>query len=898
MLDRLTSELRHRWRALVDRRALEGELEAELQFHLEHEAAKLERRGLSPAEARRAARVALGGVERIKEDARDVRGTVGVEQLAGDARHALRGLRARPAFAFGVTTLLALGIGANAAMFGIVDRLMFRTPDGLRAVDRVHRVHLQWVQDGEARSDRSMQFPRYRDFVREATTVDAVGAFQLRMVALGRGDATHQGRAAVVSASYLGFFDATPALGRWFTAAEDEPPSGAPVVVLSHAYWQARYGGRRDVLGETLQVDRLDATIIGVAPPAFTGIADEGAPAVFVPMSAFAHAIRGAGYVESYSWGWLELLVRRREGVGLAEAERDLSRAFVASWRREDAWRRESSLTAEAHPSVRLGPVHLGRGPDASLDARVTLWLSGVALLVLLIACANITNLFLSRSIAREREVALQLALGIGRWRLARQQLLESLLLGVGGGVTGMALAALAGRPLHAALLPSAEPPAFLTDGRTIAYAFALSVAGALLAAVIPMVLASRLDPSRALKSGGRTSSVRRSRLQRALVVVQSALSLVLLVGAALFVRSLQRAERHRLGFDVEPLLLAEVNLRGTSLDSAASLALAAQLEGAAREIPGVTHVAMTVSVPFWSNEGRDLIVPGVDSVRRLGRFTLQAGSADYFAATGTRIVAGRALGAEDRAGSAPVAVVSEGMARALWPGRSALGGCFRVDRADSPCRTVVGIAEESAMRSLEFTREYTYYLPVEQFPDARSLQWFIRVADGGSAPLQALRTRMQRELPGAAFVNVVPMSQLLTPQLRGWRLGATMFAVFGGLAMLVAALGLHSLVSYETAQRRQELGVRLALGATQRGLLRLIVADGTRLALVGVALGVLLSLAVSGPMRALLFRQSPRDPAVLAGIALLLVAVAALASLVPAWRAMRLEPSATLRAD
>ncbi len=887
--ERLTSELRHRWRALIHRREVEAELDAELRFHLEREADKLEREGLPRAEAMRAARVALGGVERTKEEARAVRGTIWLEQLAADLRHTLRALRSRPAFALGVAGTLALGIGANAAMFGIVDRLLVRTPDGLRHPERVHRVHLQWTQDGESRRDRAMQYPRYRDFAREARTLDAIGAFQVRPVALGRGEDTHEGNAAIVSAEFLGFFDAPPVLGRWFTSGDDAAPAGAPVVVLAHDYWRTRYGGRPDVLGRTVQVDRLDATIIGVAPPGFVGITDRYAPSVFVPLSAFAHAIRGASYVESYDWGWLELLVRRKAGVRIDEAERELSRLFTTSWRKEDAWRGTPTDVATARPSAQLGPLQLGRGPDASLDARVTLWITGVALLVLLIACANVANLLLSRAVAREREVALRLALGVGRGRLVRQVLLEGLVLGVAGGVGGMLLARYAATPLRALLIPASEDAAVLTDGRTVGYVAALAVLAALLASAAPALLASRVELARALKPGGRTASVRRSRLQRGLVVVQSALSLLLMVGAALFVRSLQRAERHRLGFDVAPVAYAEVNLRGTALDSAAQ---------PARRVPGVTHVATTASVPFWSNEGRDLIVAGVDSVRRLGRFTMQAGSGDYFAATGTRILAGRPLASEDRAGSLPVAVVSEGMARALWPGTSALGRCFRIDDAASPCRVVVGIAEEGAMRSLEPEREYTYYLPVSQVADALAPQFFVRVADGVQLPLVGLRSAMQRELPGVAFVTVRPMRELLAPQLRGWRFGATMFAAFGVLALVVAAFGLHSLVAYETAQREHELGVRMALGASRARLLALIVSQGTRLALAGVGVGLVLVLAGSGPLSGLMFRQSTRDPLILGGIALGLLAVAAVASLVPGWRVTRLDPAATLRAD
>ena len=490
MLDRLISEIRYRWRALVRHDRMEDELEDELAFHLEQEARKLEARGLAPDEARRTARLAFGGYEGVKEEVRDARGVHLAEQGWVDLRHALRALGARPTFAIGVAATLALGIGANAAMFGIVDRLMFRPPAGLVDADRVHRVHLHWLQDGEVQSRRSMAYPRFRDLARGATTLERVGAFQVRTVALGQGDDTREGRVAIVSHEYLELFDAPPVLGRWFTAVEDEPPLGAAVAVLSDAYWRARYGGRPDVLGETLQIDRLEATIIGVAPPGFSGITDEGGPPLAcVPMSAFARALRGEGYDQSYSWTWLQLVVRRAPDASAAEATTELTRLFRASVEAEARVHERRIDVAAMQPSVELGPVHLGRGPDASLDSRAALWLSGVALVVLLIACANVANLFLSRAVSRQREMAMRLALGVGRARLARQLLMESVALGLLGGAGGLALAWIAAGTLRALLLPDANA-AVIDDPRTLGYAVLLSIGAGALTAVIPGSLA------------------------------------------------------------------------------------------------------------------------------------------------------------------------------------------------------------------------------------------------------------------------------------------------------------------------------------------------------------------------------------------------------------------------
>lgn len=898
MLNRLWSEMRFRWRALVGRARMESELDEELGFHLEQEQKKLEARGLSPEEARRRARVAFGGFEGAKEASRDARGVRLLEDTWADLRYAVRTLRLQPAFVLGVAGTLALGIGANAAIFGIVDRLMFRQPAGLLGPERVHRVYLQWMQDGELRTDRSMPYPRFRDLARETRTLDLVAGFQVRTVALGEGEETREGRVAVVSAEYLGFFDAAPALGRWFSSADDEPPAGAPVVVLSHAYWLTRYGGRHDVLGQTLQVDRLRATIIGVAPPGFSGISDGGSPLAFVPMSAFAHALRGPSYTSSYNWGWLELLVRRKPGVTAQEATADLSNAFRASWRAEDLARGIPTDIATAQPGVALGPVQLGRGPDARLDARVTLWISGVALVVLLIACANVANLFLSRAVGRRREIAMRLALGVGRGRLTRQLVLESVALGVLGGLGGLVLTWLGGGAWRRMLLPDAADAAVLTDPRTLLYAVALALLAGGLTAIVPAVMASRENVAVVLKSGGRGNSRRRSRLQACLVVAQAALSVVLLVGAALFVRSLQGAERHRLGVDVDSLLYAEVNGRGVRLTESEKRDLVVRMIEVAGALPGVSHAAMASSVPFWSSESRSLFVEGVENVQELGRFTFQAGSGDYFPATGTRILRGRGFTGEDRQDTIPVIVVSEPMARALWPGREALGQCVRVDDAKGPCRSVIGVAEEIAMQSLEPERAFTYYLPVAQFPEALSPQLFLRVSGDPIAVMPTVRSRLQALLPSPAYINVVPMRDLVAPQYRAWRLGATMFVAFGGLALLLAALGLHSLMAYEAARREQEFGVRLALGASRQRILTLVVGHGAALAIAGVGLGTVLALALSWPLEALMFHQSTRDPSVYAAAAFVLVACACLACAIPALRATRLDPVVPLRAD
>jgi predicted permease len=897
-MSRLLSELRFRLRALIRRDAMEAELDDELRFHIERHTEKLIAEGRSPSDAARQARIAFGGVDRIKEDARDARGLVVLETSLQDLRYAVRGLRARKAFAAGIVLTLGLGIGANATMFGIVDRLLFRAPHAMIDQESVHRVYIHGLDRGDERMDRNFQFPRYLDVLREAKSFSAVAAFQTRRMGVGSGDALREVPVTVATASYFDFFDARPAVGRFFSAAEDSVPVGTPVVVLGHAFWQSRFGGSRDVIGQTIQVDRFLGTIIGVAPEGFVGMADQGVPAAFVPITAYAYAFRGSNYPSRYGWSWLEMIVRRKPGVTQAAAEADLTQAFQQSWRLAHADDPGWGTVEEVRPRGTLGPVQLERGPDAGRDSRVATWISGVALIVLLVACANVANLLLSRAAGRRREIAMRLALGVSRGRLLRQLLVESLVLAVLGGVAGILIAQWGGAGLRAMFLPPDFPVDVVTDGRTLLFLGAVTLFAALLTGLVPALHARRTDLAAAIRAGAREETYRRSRTGTALLVFQAALSVVLLVGAGLFVRSLQNVRDFRLGYDVEPLLFASASDRGVRLDSAEQEALNRRLLEAAQSMPGVTSASLAASVPFWSNEGRGLWVAGVDTVSRLGNFILQAGSPDYFRTLGTRVIRGRAFDATDRENTQRVVVVSEGMARALWPGQDAIGQCLRIDERDAPCTTVIGIAEEMRVRSLASEREYTYYIPASQYGDQMYPQLFARVAGDPASMVESLRRRLQAELPGAAYASVRPLRDLVDPSLRAWQFGATMFVAFGLLALVLSAIGLYSMIAYGVAQRTRELGVRLALGASAMQLVRMIVGNGLRLVAAGVIVGGAIAIWAAPRLESLMFHASTRDPVVYVGVVAVLLVVAVLASLAPAWRAMRLDPNAALRTE
>ncbi|HKS07262.1 MAG TPA: ABC transporter permease [Gemmatimonadaceae bacterium] len=896
MIARVWSEFVYRVRSMFRRADVERELDAELRSHIEHETARLVRDGVSPTDAERQARASFGGIERIKEDTRDARGVSFVEQTLADVRYALRALRAHKAFTIGVVITLALGIGANATMFGIVDRLLFRAPSALRDPETVHRLYRYERDALEVSANRSFSYPTYLDLKRSLTSFTDVAAFYTPRYSVGDGESVVELPVTVASANYFNYFDARPFRGRFFTAAEDSA-EGAQVVVLGYDFWQSQFGGR-DVIGEQIRVGAPLRTIIGVAPRGFVGVSDQGVPAMWLPISNFAFASRGAAYTTYYEWSWLEVIARRRLGVTRQAAETELTGAFIRSWRNAYAINKEWGTPEAGDLRGAIGPIQLERGPQAGENSRVAKWTAGVALIVLLIACANVANLLLARALGRRREIAVRLALGASRGRLARQLLTESVLLSVLGAIGGLAIAQWGATSIRRWFIPSEVTVNVFTDMRMVAFAAAATILVALLTGLVPAVRSGRTDVSRSLKDGARGSSLQHSRTRSSLLILQVALSVVLLIGAGLFVRSLSNANDYRLGYDADQVLFATTRLRGSRLTTAERASLFDRLENAARAVPGVTHVTHAQSVPFSGNDMRPLASPGVDSISARGRFILQIGSPDYFATMGTRIVRGRAFGAGDRLGSERVVVVSEGMANAIWPGSDPLGKCLRFAWSDTaPCMTVVGVAEEMHLRSFDDSREHAYYVPRLQMPDEPpQLQLLARVNGAPERSIEALRRRLQRELPGSAYIYVRPLMQLVEPNLRSWRLGATMFTAFGALALVLAAIGLHSVIAYDMAQRKRDLSLRVALGAPTSRLFGMVVGRGARLVTVGLVLGGSVAMWAAPWLKEQLFQQDPRDLAVFGVVGLTLLIAGVAATLMPAFRAARVDPNQVLR--
>jgi predicted permease len=907
-LGELWSDLRYRWRAIVSRGTVERELDDELRFHLEREAERYQQAGVPRDEALRLARLAFGGVERAKEESRDARGTALVESMVQDFRYALRGLRAKPGFTLGVVLTLGLGIGANAAMFGIVDRLFFRPPAFLRDPATVHRLYE--VRERKGNSFGPIQrFPRYLDVVRWTTSFSSIVIFTTNRVPVGEREQSRELRVTSASANYWDLFDLKPVIGRFFTKADDKIPTGSPVVVLGYAYWRMQMGGRPDVLGKTLRVGRTLCTIIGVAPESFVGLSDEGMPALFLPATTRAWDQRGSDvrkgydYTANYAWSWFQTVARRKPNVSVAAATADLTQAIQRSWRKQteaDPGRFDTATIRRTHGF--LGPIQYQRGPEGGPQSKVALWVSGVAFIVLLIACANVANLLLARALSRRREIALRLALGVSRSRLTRQLLTESLLLAAIGGAVGLAAAEWGGALLRSLFLPPDVATTALTDSRTLVVALIASFGAAIVTGLAPAAQAMRYDLSQVLAAGGRDAGGRRSRLRTGLLVFQAMLSVLLLVGAGLFVRSLRNVRSLHLGFDVTPIVVVIDNMRGAQVAASERIALEQRLVEDVKAVPGVIGATQSPAIPFSSFEGRYVFVPGIDSVERLGNFMLQAGNPDYFRTFGTRILRGRAFDDRDGPTSPRVVVVSEGMANALWPGQEALGKCIRINADTMPCTTVIGVAEDMHIDELRAPgttdRQYTYTVPITQYDAGPASMLLVRVAGDAADFAEPVRQRLQRLMPGASYVTTMPLQRIVDPRMKSWRLGATMFVSFAVLALAIAGVGLYSVIAYAVTQRRQEIGVRIALGSSRGHVIRLVVSSGLRIILAGIAAGTVAALCAGQWVESLLFGESPTDPVVYVAVATILVAVACVATALPAIAAARVDPNVALRAD
>ncbi|HVT37636.1 MAG TPA: ADOP family duplicated permease [Gemmatimonadaceae bacterium] len=888
------------------RPSAEADIDAELRFHFEQKVADLIARGATPEVARSQAVAEFGDVDAVRSSLREIDGRIARhrqraewwEGVAQDVGYVLRTLRRSPGFTVTVAVTFALGIGANAAIFSLLDRMFMRAPAGVSNPGEIRRLQ-QHYRDQRRHTDgiRSVyNHAELRDLRAAAPEGVTLAGYRTDHERLGPDDDAPEGVAGFVEGDFFGVAGVRPAAGRFFTPDEDRIENFVELAVISQRYWMQRFGGDVGAIGQSVNIDARRYTIIGVAQAGFEGIDIE--PVDFwVPMSTMRNYNPGGErWYDSPNSYFMRIITRARTR---ATALRVVASATPVI--------RTSKAIDDSASTVVLAPVIEAVWPDAGgKEVAIATRLAGVAAIILLIACANIANLLLARAFQRRREIAVRLALGVSRARLVGQLLTEIVVIALFGALVALVAATWGATALRNSVLPDVRWGEPAISPRIVAFATVIAIVAGVATGLVPALQASHTDLVNALKAGAREGTYRASKLRSALLVVQGALSVVLLAGSGLFVRSLQHIESVSLGYDADRLVFANVRSgagQGSHREEVAS-ALPIVAERLSR-LPGVEGVGLVDRIPLWGFHWVKVFLPDRDSVPRLHGASpfMSWVSPDYFATVGIRVQGGRGLLATDREGAEPVIAVSALTAKTIWPGENAIKKCLILDKRDAPCRTVVGIVSETHYAAIIEDPSMHIYIPLAQAgPAAYAGALAIRVRSTGSASTTNIIAKTRAQLGGIlgrqSHVMVRPMSEILARELRPFRLGAELFTAAGLLALVVAAVGVYSTVAYNLSQRTQEMGVRVALGACGADIVRLVLGEGVRVVLVGVVIGCGMALALGRVVASMLYDTSPRDPAVIGVVSLVLVGVAAAACLVPAWRATRADPIAALRAE
>jgi predicted permease len=844
------------------------------------------------------------------------------DAMRQNLRTSVRGLLKSPGVSAAIIVTLALGIGANAMMFGVIDRLLLSPPQHLTQPDRLRHLYLErGGADDLRRTSRILTYPDLED-LQALPALESVGGYTAGVGSwtMGVGAEARRVRVQQAAAGFFPTLGVKPARGRFYAADEDAP--GAPLTaVLGDEFWEREFGRDPAILGRVLQLNRGRYEVVGIAPAGFTG-AELSAVDVWLPLraSAAAESPGDAGF-DDRGMGWINAVVRLKPGVTDDAADAQLTTGYVAARRAFEAERGAAYMDRRGLPRVdREAPrlftasVIAARGPSRSRVSSIAIWLAGVSLVVLLIACANVANLLLARGIRARREITIRAALGAGRRRLLFQLLTDAGVLAGAGALAALAVAWWSSRVVHAIVVPDV---AFTDTGmglRLLGFVAAAAVMTTLLAGLLPALQASRTAGGDVLRAS-RGNSSSRSDLRGALMIGQITLSVVLLVGAGLFVRSLWRAVATDVGFDYRPTLSVTIEANtdpgGTRAERGRRRAeLYREALQRVSALPGVRAAALSAATTPLAGIGIDnfgpneLRIPGFDAIPQMpggGPFKY-SGTERFFETLGLTVTRGRAFEpGEFKAGAEPVAMVNETFARTIWAGRDPLAQCLIYADPDkkgepAPCRRIVGVFEDIARSGLSEPPALQAAYPA--MPDANIKAMVIR-ADGDPAPLiPSIRRAIAGISPAVRFAEIRPGATRFDNLLGPWRLGSMMFGAFGLLALLVAAVGLFSLLAFGVAQRQRELGIRAALGANRRHLIQLVMGQAARLVFGGLALGIAIALAVGRMMGGLLFGVTPTDLPVYGGVILALIVAGGLAGLAPAWRATSVNPARAFEAE
>lgn len=870
------------WQRLRSRERLERELDAELQYHFERQVADNIQAGMSEQEARRRARLAFGGEDQVKEICRDARGTRWAEDIAQDVRFAVRLLLKERWFTLAAMIALALGIGVTSMMVTIINGYNFR---GL-PVDDPERILSLGTRDFTGRN-RGVSYLDYQDWRNASRSFAALGAYApATMTISDRGQSPDSLGGAYVSAKAFSILGDRPILGRGFLAGDDRP-GAPPVVILGYRLWVSRYGGDPDVIGRSAHVNGIPATVVGVMPEGFEFPYRQ---ALWQPLALLPGL--GAQRREDRVLG---VFGRLADGVSRAQARAELA-AIAAALARDHP---ETNVRIEP-TAVRFGEQQVGR----LADAQPPLALAATAAFVLLIACANVANLLLARSAGRSREMAIRASVGATRWRIARQLLVESVILAFAAGGLGLWLSTFGVRFVSDAF--GRNVPywmRFTVDGRVLLVLVALCFLSTVLFGLAPALFASKTDVNGVMKEGGRTGIAPRvRRWTSALLVAELALTLILLAGAGLMVRSflaLYRADRLIDASQVLTLELALPDLKYPTPEQRADFYQ--RLDDRLSAIPGVPLATVASTRPFVGAPTRLLSFDGRPTVAgdRLPSVSTIAIGSRYFDTLRLRVLRGRAFTSLDGTPGHEVAIVNQRFADSYYPNEHALGQRIRLtdestDPASAPWLTIVGVSP-TIRQSIASAARPVMYVPLRSYSSS-SAALIIGGLSDPAAVTPVLRKEVASLDADVPLFNVRPLDDLLADSRLQHRLMGTLLGVFAGIALLLSMVGLYAVTAYAVLQRTHEIGVRMALGARSQQVVWLFVRRGLVPLAIGLVIGLGGALGVGRLLQGLLIQTSSTDPITLVFIVALLVTVAVAACFFPARRAARLDPLAVLR--
>ena len=881
-------------------RQIRREIDAELRFHFDARIEELVALGRTRDEARAEAVKEFGDLDEVRRDLRDIDERLGrrrergewLQSVRQDVVYAVRSLRRAPGVTAGIVVTLALGLGVNLAMFSFLDVVFLRPPAGVHRPDEVRRVWTERQFVSGVQYWPGFSYPQYAGAQSTLGDRAATALYRYpRPTRYGAPGDESQVRVSWANASYFPLLGVRPEIGRFFTPDEDRLGAGVNVAVASHPFWTRQFGSDSAALGSEVLVEGRRYTLIGIAAEGFSGV-DLDATELWLPVGSMP-AYGPGPWWRNHIVNGFQFLIRPSSATG----DRALEDRIAAGLRTPEALR----VPGDTVTVVRVGSIIVAQGPgNKQQEVKIATRLAGVTIIVLLIACANVINLLLARAVRRRQEIAVRLAMGISRLRLMRLLLTESVLLALLAGAAAVLAAYWGGALLRALLLPDVAWAASILHWRMLALALAGALVLGLVAGLLPAIQSAKTELTSALKAGAGDSHARRSRLRGALVVAQAALSVVLLVGAGLFVRSLDNVRDLRIGFDTQQIIIATTHF--DTRDSVRDARFAQVLREVGehlRAAPGVERVALVSDAPkreiSWIS-----FFPDVDTTRIASVWPTYNGvSPEFFAATGMRVLRGSGFPDVPPSAMPRVVVVNEAMARAQWPGMDAIGRCLRFE-ADGECYTVVGVVETALVSRLLEKPGPQFYLPLDNMPPSgqKANYILVRVEPRSRQALMAqMRAALLETFPGSR-PSITTMESLLEPEYRPWRLGATLFTAFGILALIVAAVGIYSTVAYTVAQRTHEFGVRMALGARLHDILSQVIGGSLRVVAIGVAAGIALAIAGGRFVAALLYEVEPSDPGVMAGVAVALLLIASAAALGPAWRAARVDPVTALRSE